>query len=208
MAAAAPEAENLYERLGVDRSASADDVKRAYRVLALRCHPDKTSDPDATAKFQRISEAYAVLSDDQKRRNYDQFGEADMEDFNIDDFMAAMFAPDGGFGDIFAELMAMHGDLDASDSDEFEDMQASFASYLKATMGQGDPDGKVLMPDGSRMPLSAFGDMGPDPMMLAAMMSGDLDELDVDPEDEDDLEGMIAMMEAMGAMGMGGMRGL
>ena len=53
------------------------------------------------------------------------------------------------FGDMFAELMAMEG-MEVEDEEEMEEMQASFQSFLKATMGQGDEDGKVLMPDGSR----------------------------------------------------------
>ena len=68
-------ATDYYELLGVDRGASADDLKRAYRKLARQYHPDANpDDQEAEAKFKEISEAYAVLSDESARARYDQFG--------------------------------------------------------------------------------------------------------------------------------------
>ena len=68
-------ATDYYELLGVDRGASADDLKRAYRKLARQYHPDANpDDQEAEAKFKEISEAYAVLSDQSARARYDQFG--------------------------------------------------------------------------------------------------------------------------------------
>ena len=68
-------ATDYYELLGVDRGASADDLKRAYRKLARQYHPDANPDDrEAEAKFKEISEAYAVLSDESARARYDQFG--------------------------------------------------------------------------------------------------------------------------------------
>jgi curved DNA-binding protein len=68
-------AEDYYKTLGVDRSASEEDIKKAYRKMAMKYHPDHAKgDKSAEEKFKQISEAYAVLSDKEKRREYDTFG--------------------------------------------------------------------------------------------------------------------------------------
>jgi chaperone protein DnaJ len=70
---------DYYEVLGVDKNASADDIKKAYRKKAIQFHPDKNPDnKDAEEKFKEAAEAYDVLSDSQKRQRYDQFGHAGM----------------------------------------------------------------------------------------------------------------------------------
>ncbi|MEO0588502.1 MAG: DnaJ C-terminal domain-containing protein [Planctomycetota bacterium] len=66
--------QDYYQTLGVPRSASADDIKRAYRKLAQKLHPDRNKAPDAAEQFSKVSEAYDVLSDPDKRQKYDQFG--------------------------------------------------------------------------------------------------------------------------------------
>jgi molecular chaperone DnaJ len=65
---------DYYNILGVDKSASKDDIKKAYRKMALKYHPDKNADKEAEAMFKDINEAYEVLSDDTKKSNFDQFG--------------------------------------------------------------------------------------------------------------------------------------
>ena len=91
---------DYYEILGVDRNASQQEIKRAYRKLALKYHPDKSSDSNAEEKFKEISEAYAVLSDDEKRRQYDRFGHAGIDQrYSYEDIFRGV-----DFSDIFRDL--------------------------------------------------------------------------------------------------------
>ena len=72
---------NLYRRLGLDEHCSDADVKKKYRALALKLHPDKGGDPE---EFKAVSEAYAVLSSAEKRSVYDATGEAELADFDME----------------------------------------------------------------------------------------------------------------------------
>jgi molecular chaperone DnaJ len=94
---------DYYEVLGVDKSASAEELKKAYRKIAIKFHPDKNpDDPTAEDKFKEAAEAYEVLSDPQKKQRYDQFGHAGMNGgggfsgggMNMEDIFSQ-------FGDIF-----------------------------------------------------------------------------------------------------------
>ena len=72
-------AKDYYRVLGVEKNATEDEIKKAYRKMALRFHPDKNKEADAEEKFKEISEAYEVLSDKDKRASYDRFGSERMK---------------------------------------------------------------------------------------------------------------------------------
>lgn len=104
-------AKDYYETLGVDKSASADEIKSAYRKLAKQYHPDMNKGDEAAAqKFKEVNEAYQVLSDDQKRQQYDTYGNADFNGaggFGQGGFGG--FEGFGGFGDIFENIFGGGG---------------------------------------------------------------------------------------------------
>ena len=94
--------EDFYEILGIDKSASSAEIKKAYRKKAIEYHPDKNpGDKNAEANFKKAAQAYEILSDPNKRKQYDQFGHAAFEGggfgsggMNMDDIFSQ-------FGDIF-----------------------------------------------------------------------------------------------------------
>jgi molecular chaperone DnaJ len=103
------EKRDYYEVLGVDKAAGPDELKKAYRKLALKYHPDRNQEPDAELRFKEVSEAYQVLSDPQKRDAYDRFGHQGLGGAgyqagfqNVDDIFSH-------FSDIFGDLFGFGG---------------------------------------------------------------------------------------------------
>lgn len=104
---------DYYEVLSVDKKASADDIKRSYRRMAMKYHPDKNPDnKEAEDKFKECAEAYEVLSNTEKRQKYDQFGHDGLRGMGMRDYQHMnwqdigsvfndIFGGGGGFGDIF-----------------------------------------------------------------------------------------------------------
>lgn len=90
------EKRDYYEVLGIDKGASEKEIKKAYRKLARKYHPDVSDDPQSTEKFKEISEAYAVLSDADKKQRYDTYGHAGMDGFSQEDIFR-----NANFEDIF-----------------------------------------------------------------------------------------------------------
>ena len=96
---------DYYEVLGVDKSADANAIKKAYRSLAKKYHPDMNpGDKEAEAKFKEVNEAYAVLSDEEKKAKYDQFGHAAFDPAAGGGGFGADFGGFGDFGDIFSSF--------------------------------------------------------------------------------------------------------
>ena len=97
---------DYYESLGVAKNASDADIKKAYRRLAMKHHPDRNpDDKSAEDKFKEAKEAYEILSDSKKRASYDQFGHAGVQG-------GAQGGPGGGFGGFdFSDIGDIFGDI-------------------------------------------------------------------------------------------------
>src|SRR5690349_12210589 len=118
--------QDYYSLLGVSREASADELKKAYRKLAMQYHPDRNpSDKGAEQKFKDISEAYDVLKDEQKRAAYDRFGHAAFE----------QGGGPGGFG--FGGGGGAGGGFGAGFADIFDEMFGEFMGGRRGGAGAG-----------------------------------------------------------------------
>jgi curved DNA-binding protein len=160
---------DYYKILGVERKASADDIRKAYRKLAMQHHPDKNpGNKKAEEKFKEINEAYQVLSDAEKRARYDQLGNAYSNfrtsggrpnDFQWDDWFANQqrgsstnmdenFAGGGGFSDffrmIFGEAMRSSGRDYTPHGGYQQDVQISFQEAYDGAMRQVQANGRKL----------------------------------------------------------------
>jgi molecular chaperone DnaJ len=122
---------DYYEVLGVARDASPDEIKKAYRKLARTYHPDVNKAPDAEAKFKEIKEAYDVLSDEQKRATYDQFGHIDPNQGMGGFGGAGDFSGFGGFGDIFDMFFGGGSRRDPNAPQRGDDLQYSMTIEFK-----------------------------------------------------------------------------
>ena len=110
---------DYYEILGVDRNVSAPDLKKAFKRLAIKYHPDKNpGNSEAENKFKEAAEAYEVLSDQAKRQTYDQFGhqgvnsnfgQSGFQNVDINDIFSNIFGGDEIFGDIFGDIFGRAG---------------------------------------------------------------------------------------------------
>jgi curved DNA-binding protein len=117
-------ASDLYSILGVPRSATADEVRKAYRALAAKLHPDRhPNSPQAEEKFKSLNQAYHVLSDPKKRQLYDEFGEAGLrEGFNPNAARAYARRGAGGFEDLFSGMRGGNAQGAAGFGDLFSDL--------------------------------------------------------------------------------------
>lgn len=105
---------DYYSILGVDRNATKEEIKKAFRKLAMQYHPDKNPSPEASEKFKLINQAYSVLSDDKKRASYDQYGTEEFGEYDAYDHMHYDDIFDDYFGDSF---------------DGFDDFDDDFADF-------------------------------------------------------------------------------
>lgn len=161
---------DYYKILGVDRKASADDIRKAYRKLAMQHHPDKNpGNKKAEDKFKEINEAYQVLSDKEKRARYDQLGSAYSNfrteggrpgDFQWDDWFQNQSGGRGGYNDsesfggggfsdffrmIFGEAMRSSGREYAPQSAGYEqEMEVTLQEAYEGTMRQLQTNGRKL----------------------------------------------------------------
>lgn len=146
------EFKDYYQTLAVPRSASADEIKKSYRALARKFHPDVSRVKDAEARMKEVNEAYAVLSDPEKRAAYDQLGQAyrpgqefrPPSDWDAGfEFSGQGFAPGAGtdFSDFFAELFGRMGGTRPGGREGFktrgEDHHAKVAIDLKDAWNGG-----------------------------------------------------------------------
>ena len=159
---AAPADTRLYDALGVDPSASSDDIKKAYRKLAMKYHPDKNiGDDKASELFKSISEAYTILMDAEKRKFYDSTGEVDDYEMRPEEFKEQ-------FQEMMAELMG---------GESVMEMVAGM-SPAEIKMMPPFPFPKELFPPGTFPPGMRFSCEGLadlPPSMMRAMEEGDME---------------------------------
>lgn len=136
---------DYYEVLGVDKNASESDIKLAFRRLAKKYHPDVSKEKDAAEKFKEAQEAYAVLSDSDKRKKYDQYGHAAFEgpngaggfDFNFQDIDLSDIFEDlfGGMGGHFGGFSSFNGSRRQRKSRGNDSLLIMNITFMEAVLG-------------------------------------------------------------------------
>jgi len=161
---------DYYEILGVSKTATKEEIKKAYKTLAKKYHPDLNKESGSEEKFKKISEAYAVLSDEQKKQQYDTFGSEGFQqrysqedifrNFNFEDVFGDIFGGSFGgsfgdsiFGNIFGSRQRRGRDLKTSMTITFEEsyfgaektLSISKLSVCDKCLGTGSEDGKKII---------------------------------------------------------------
>ncbi len=125
---------DYYEVLGINKNATTNEIKKAFRTLAMKYHPDRNKEPDATEKFKEINEAYEVLSDEKRRKVYDQFGH---DGLNSSGFSSENINPFDIFNQFFGGGFASSGfsDMDGGfDGDDiFSSIFGDFGGFSFST---------------------------------------------------------------------------
>ena len=128
--------QDYYETLGVARSDSEEDIRRAFRKKAMEYHPDRNKTPGAEDKFKEINEAYQVLSDSKKRAQYDRYGHAGANSNGGFNRPFDGFDVFGGFGDIFDSFFNDVGGVRAKQAQRGDDLQQRVSlSFEEAVFG-------------------------------------------------------------------------
>eukprot|EP00088_Acartia_fossae_P010881 TRINITY_DN15450_c0_g1_i1.p1 TRINITY_DN15450_c0_g1~~TRINITY_DN15450_c0_g1_i1.p1 ORF type:complete len:221 (+),score=40.45 TRINITY_DN15450_c0_g1_i1:93-755(+) len=122
-------AKDYYKTLGVSRKATDKEIKKAFRSLALVYHPDKSSEPNAEEKFLEIAEAYEVLGDPEKRRQYDQVGPRN--------FSRSTGYKPGNFDDVFKDFDDLFKDMNGHHSQHFKQHFGSHKFHHDQARGGG-----------------------------------------------------------------------
>ena len=162
---------DLYKILEVDKSATGDEIKKAYRRLSMKWHPDKNNSPGASDKFKEISKAYSVLSDELQRREYDMSGDGfDMSSINLPDLFKVFMGGAGGMpfmpGMVHVDVSGMASNMASGMA---SGMPSGMASGMASNIASGMPPG---IPPGMASNMASNMASGMPPGMASGIASG------------------------------------